>query len=53
MADDMQEPGYASLPVEVGRPFPDLVLPSVADGRPLRVSDFRGTKLALHLFASW
>jgi len=53
MADAMQEAGYASLPIEVGSPFPDLVLPSIDNGAPRRVSEFRGRKLALHVFASW
>ena len=38
---------------EVGRPFPPIVLPSAADGRPLSVADFRGRKTILHVFASW
>ena len=36
-----------------GRPFPDLLLPSIADGKPLSIADFRGRKVALHVFASW
>ena len=43
----------ASAPaIEVGRPFPDLALGTL-DGEVRRVSDFRGTKLVLHVFASW
>ena len=38
---------------EVGQPFPDLVLPSAEDGRPMSLADFRGQKLILHIFASW
>ncbi len=38
---------------EVGRPFPPIVLPSAADGRPLSLADFRGRKTILHVFASW
>jgi hypothetical protein len=41
------------LKVEVGRPVPDLVLPSIADGRPTSLSQFRGRKIVLHVFASW
>jgi hypothetical protein len=41
------------LALEVGRPFPEIVLPSLADGRPAAISQFRGQKLLLHLFASW
>ena len=39
--------------LQVGDRFPDLMLPALDDGRPLRVSDFRGQKLILHVFASW
>ncbi len=39
--------------LEVGKPFPDLVLPALDDGRPLSVADYRGEKLVLHVFASW
>lgn len=38
---------------EVGRPFPELTLPSLEDGRPRSISEFRGRKLILHIFASW
>ncbi len=40
-------------PFTEGDPFPDLALPSLADGSPTRLSDFRGTKVMLHVFASW
>ncbi|MHB8522077.1 MAG: TlpA family protein disulfide reductase [Limisphaerales bacterium] len=36
-----------------GQPFPELVLPKLADGQPGTISEFRGKKLILHLFASW
>ena len=36
-----------------GEPFPDLVLPSMTDGRPMSLADFRGRKVILHVFASW
>ena len=39
--------------LEAGRPFPDLVLPALADGRPVSIRDFLGEKLVLHVFASW
>jgi hypothetical protein len=39
--------------LEPGRRFPDLVLPSLEDGKPSSISDFRGHKLVLHVFASW
>ncbi|MEM6705988.1 MAG: hypothetical protein AAGA81_04340 [Acidobacteriota bacterium] len=43
--------GSAPTP-EVGEVFPDFALRTL-DGEVLRVSDFRGTKLVLHVFASW
>jgi hypothetical protein len=41
------------LRVEVGQPVPDIVLPSIADGRPASLAQFRGKKIVLHVFASW
>ena len=38
---------------QVGTSFPDLTLPSLEDGRPSSLADFRGQKLLLHIFASW
>jgi hypothetical protein len=38
---------------QVGQAFPTLSLPSVEDGRPLSLADFRGKKVILHIFASW
>jgi hypothetical protein len=35
------------------KPFPELFLPSLDDGRPLSIASFRGQKLVLHVFASW
>ena len=43
--------GAAQL--QEGKPFPDLVLPSMTDGRPMSLADFRGRKVILHVFASW
>lgn len=37
----------------VGEPFPQIAFPSVDDGRPMSLADFRGQKLLLHIFASW
>ena len=39
--------------LEVGRPFPDLFLPSLETGRPVSLAEFRGKKLILQVFASW
>jgi len=41
------------VPVRVGEPFPALVLPSLAEGSPLSIEQFRGRKVLLHQFASW
>jgi len=43
----------SSTGFKVGEPFPNLVLPSLADGKPLSLARFRGQKLILHIFASW
>jgi len=40
-------------PFAVGDIFPDLAFPSLEDGTPTRLSDFRGKKVMLHVFASW
>lgn len=45
--------GMAADDLRVGSPFPSLVLPSLEDGRPLAVADFRGRKTVLHIWASW
>ena len=38
---------------DVGEPFPTTSLPSLEDGRPMSIADFRGQKVILHIFASW
>lgn len=40
-------------PFAVGDLFPDLAFPALEDGTPARLSDFRGKKVMLHVFASW
>lgn len=42
--------GYAPV---VGTRHPDFALPSIADGKPVSLSDFRGKKVLLIQFASW
>lgn len=37
----------------VGQPHPDFTLPSLADGEPVSLSQFRGRKVLLIHFASW
>jgi hypothetical protein len=36
-----------------GQQFPEVVLPSLKDGQPMSITEFRGKKLILHVFASW
>jgi peroxiredoxin len=38
---------------KVGERHPDFTLPSIATGKPLSLSDFRGKKVLLIQFASW
>ena len=37
----------------IGQPHPDFTLPSLADGKPMSLSQFRGRKVLLIHFASW
>ena len=39
-------------PIEVGKPFPELTLPTLT-GERASIRDFRGRKVMLHVFASW
>ena len=39
--------------IQVGQPFPELVLPRIDDGEPLSLASYRGRKVVLHVFASW
>ena len=39
--------------IKQGEPFPALVLPSMEDGSPMSLADFRGRRVMLHVFASW
>ena len=38
---------------QVGQSFPHLTLPTLEDGQPLSVADYRGKKVILHIWASW
>ncbi len=38
---------------KVGQVFPDLVFPSIDDGRPTSIAAYRGKKVLLHIFAAW
>lgn len=42
----------ADMSIEVNEPFPNLALRTL-DGELKTISDFRGTKVVLHVFASW
>ena len=39
--------------LDVGQLFPAIALPSLRDGRPTSIADFRGRKVVLQVFASW
>ncbi len=43
----------ATYAPRVGRPHPDFTLPSIADGQPVSLSQFRGRKVLLIHLASW
>jgi len=46
----------SSLPAadfQPGQQFPAIVLPSLKDGQPMSIMQFRGKKLILQVFASW
>ena len=38
---------------EVDKPFPNIALPSMENGSPISIEQFRGKKIILHVFASW
>lgn len=38
---------------QAGTVHPDFELPSIDDGTPIKLSDFRGKKVLLFHFASW
>ena len=44
---------HAQPAIEVGSPFPEIVLPSLEDGSPTSITAYRGRKVVLHIFASW
>ena len=43
----------ATETIGVGSLMPDFELPSITDGRPVRLSEFRGKKVVLFMWASW
>ena len=38
---------------QVGKLHPEFVMPSIADDKPIKLSDFKGKKVLLINFASW
>lgn len=48
----LSTPGEDPSPPAVGEPFPDFALPDL-DGKTVRLSDFRGKRVALVAWASW
>ncbi len=38
---------------KIGQAFPNVMLPSLENGRPGSIADFRGQKTILHIWASW
>ena len=51
-AQDAERPVPAGPP-QVGQPMPDLVLPTVDGTQTIALSQFRGQKVFLVVFASW
>ncbi|MEM7584369.1 MAG: hypothetical protein AAF560_13355 [Acidobacteriota bacterium] len=49
----MIAPTSGAADLEVGKPFPEIILPSLDDGKPVSLGSFRGRKLVLHVWASW
>jgi hypothetical protein len=36
-----------------GKPFPAIAFPTLDDGTPSSITEFRGERLIVHVFASW
>lgn len=53
MAQPEPQPIPAAAGVEVGQPFPVMLLPRIDTGRPDTIVNYRGQKLIMHIFASW
>jgi len=51
VSDEVSEP--VDTRIEVGLPFPAVLLPTLEDGSPATIAQFRGRKTLLHVFASW
>ena len=48
-----QAPASPSSGFEIGQPFPTMAFPAIEDEQPRSITEFRGQKLLLHIFASW
>jgi hypothetical protein len=44
---------FPAAAADGGERHPDFTLPSIADGKPVSLSDYRGKKVLLMQFASW
>ncbi len=52
----LQTASFAATPlgkIRIGKPFPEVHLPLLADGSLATLQDFRGRRTVLHIFASW
>ena len=49
----LEATAFSQQTMEIGKPFPSLTLPSMEDGSPMSVEQFRGKKLLLFVYASW
>lgn len=45
--------GFFDTGYTVGQTFPAISLPSLEDNLPRSITQFRGQKTILHIFASW
>jgi hypothetical protein len=52
MRGSMASPHTFSVP-KIGDRMPDVVLPSVDESRAIRLSDFRGRRVLVFMWASW
>ena len=43
----------SQTPYKVGKPLPDLRLPTIAGDRTVHLADYRGKRLLLIEFAAW
>ena len=50
---EARPPRSSAAPFREGEFFPVRAFPSLKDGRPMSIADFRGKKVILHIFASW